>query len=266
MDAANCATTPAALMAAAVCGRVHARREMQAMRFFFRSAVTCALLLGAAGAVSARMYQVEILVFAHIGGAVEEDAGRVEVVWERPGVAGEDGAAGDEAAPQDEIQMYPGSILRPHVRELAQKDSYRVLRYMSWVQPAAAREKVGAVDLSTPGLADIDREPELSGAAHVYVIQPYLQAELDLRYRALGDGEQNQVRSVHSAYGLSLQKHRAHRMRQQRRIKLNEINYYDHPRFGVLMVVSRFAAPAPAEAPATAPESTAPATRAPAGG
>ncbi|MDD9799507.1 MAG: CsiV family protein [Gammaproteobacteria bacterium] len=242
------------------------------MKFFFQSAAACALLLGVAGIAVARMYQVEILAFAYTGGAAEEGAGRLEVVWERPGVAvaavvaDEDGAAAEEDALQGEIQMYPGSILRPHVNELAQKDSYRVLRYMSWVQPAAEKEKVDAVDLSTPGLADIDREPELSGAAHVYVIQPYLQAELDLRYLSGGEGGQNQVRSVHSAYGLSLQKHRAHRMRQQRRIKLNEINYYDHPRFGVLMVVSRFAAPAPAEAPATAPESTAPAARTPAGG
>lgn len=236
------------------------------MKFFFQSAVACALLLGVAGVAMARMYQVEILAFAHADGTAEEGAGRVEVVWERPGVAGEDDGAADEEAPQDEIQMYPGSILRPHVNELAQKDSYRVLRYMSWVQPAAEKEEVGAVDLSTPGLADIDREPELSGAAHVYVIQPYLQAELDLRYHAFGEGGRDQVRSVHSAYGLSLRKHRAHRMRQQRRIKLNEINYYDHPRFGVLMVVSRFAAPAPATVPATAPESTAPAARTPAGG
>lgn len=236
------------------------------MKSFFQSAVACALLLGVAGVAVARMYQVEILAFAHTGGTAEEGAGRVEVVWERPGIADEDDRAADEEAPQDEIEMYPGSILRPHVNELAQKDSYRVLRYMSWVQPAAEKENVGAVDLSTPGLADIDREPELSGAAHVYVIQPYLQAELDLRYRVFGEGGQDQVRSVHSAYGLSLRKHRAHRMRQQRRIKLNEINYYDHPRFGVLMVVSRFAAPAPAAVPATAPGSTAPAARTPAGG
>lgn len=239
------------------------------MKFFFQFAAACTLLWGVAGVGVARMYQVEILAFAHTSGAVEEGAGPAEVVWEQPGVAESadaDGAAAGEDAPQDEIQMYPGSILRPHVNELAQKDSYRVLRYMSWVQPAAEKEGVSAVDLSTPGLADIDREPELSGAAHVYVIQPYLQAELDLRYRAFGQGEQDQVRSLHSAYGLSLRKHRAHRMRQQRRIKLNEINYYDHPRFGVLMVVSRFAAPAPATAPATAPESTAPAARTPAGG
>ena len=91
------------------------------MKFFFQSAAACALLLGVAGIAVARMYQVEILAFAYTGGAAEEGAGRLEVVWERPGVAvaavvaDEDGAAAEEDALQGEIQMYPGSILRPHV-------------------------------------------------------------------------------------------------------------------------------------------------------
>jgi len=198
-----------------------------------------ALALTAPAAQAQRAYQVELVVFAHPAGSSAERAPRADAARSagdaRPLL--DTDAAGDEelidfaallSEPQDPgaLAVLPAGFQPPGsplaLRNVAARlntGGYRLLWHQAWVQPATGRS---AVDLDL--LASLGKghaTPGLTGTIHL-AARRFLHLGVDLEWQSAGTLEA--------------------RMRQQRRMRLNEEHYLDHPRIGVIAVVTPLAA------------------------
>mgnify|MGYP001818202373 FL=1 len=89
-------------------------------------------------------------------------------------------------------------------------------------------------------ILEAEQPPVVDGYASFY-LSGYYTLELDVRYTP----EVSFLEMEDPANP----KYTSYRIYEKRRMKSDELNYYDHPRFGVLLLVN------PAETPASAPES-----------
>lgn len=104
----------------------------------------------------------------------------------------------------------PESRLAGAAAELSRSGRMRVLAQRSWIQ--------GTEEKKTAKPARI-RTDVLDGTVQFYVSRfLHVEVNMQLRDRALPDT--------------------AYRIEERRRIKSQEINYFDHPRFGVLLQVT----------------------------
>jgi hypothetical protein len=180
-------------------------------------ALSLLLLLAAAApmpaAASSGGYVVEILVFRAITPPAGEDLGAAPEGrgFNGPSSSG-DGAAGDNGVPAvlrtlDASQMQLGSM----ASKLRASHEWTVLAHAAWVQTATEWPRHDGLSLQQLGI----NADGLTGSIYVEHGQ-YLHLGFDLR---LG-----------SDPGWSL--------RELRKIRFNEKNYFDHPGFGVIAIVS----------------------------
>lgn len=108
--------------------------------------------------------------------------------------------------------------LRPVVTDLIQRDgAYRVLAYRAWQQaPMTAADK----DVPSAKIAS-DQPGELDGAVRLS-LNRYLHLDVNMLFR---DGTSSDTAAP------------IFQISEQRRIKSQETQYFDHPRFGVLVRV-----------------------------
>ena len=171
---------------------------------------------------------------------------------------------------------------------------YRPLLHVSWRQPGFPKSESQAVHIRTAGTslpfrpaaghnedAFLDpgttaavsqlRAPEVEGVVRLHLAR-YLHVDVDLLYFRPSSGAQripvvpedgtpeweNKPPAAVSPPWSSWTPERF-RIEEQRRVRLKEIHYFDHPLFGLLAQVTRFELPTPKpETPATV--ETAPAT------
>ena len=197
--------------------------------------LAAALALAAPAAQAQRAYQVELVVFAHPAGSSAERAPHPATV-ESAGDARpllEADAEGDEEfldlaamlpEPQDPgaAATLPAGFLPPDnplaLRNVATRlntGGYRLLWHQAWVQPATGRSAVDLDLLATLGQGHAT--PGLTGTIHL-AARRFLHLGVDFEWQSAGTLEA--------------------RMRQQRRMRLNEDHYLDHPRIGVIAVVT----------------------------
>ncbi len=100
------------------------------------------------------------------------------------------------------------SDLAETYRRLKQSRPYHPVLHQAWIQPALAN-RINAPYLVT-NFHDVEGIIRLQRGQYLYVI-------VDMEYRAPGG---------------------THRLREKRRVLLNETHYFDHPAFGVLVRVS----------------------------
>jgi hypothetical protein len=105
-----------------------------------------------------------------------------------------------------------GYKLAGSAAQLEKDSQYRVLFHQRWSQPVDTKGGVKA--------RRITGGTELDGLVKVYLSR-YLHADVQL---VLKDGP--------ATGGV------VHRIDEQRRVKSQEVHYYDHPRFGVLLMVN----------------------------
>lgn len=110
----------------------------------------------------------------------------------------------EELSSEAETWKLEPSMLVEYAEAVNQAANYRVLKHFSWGQESLPTSEAAIFEIS---------EANLFGHIKVYANQ-LLFVNLDLDY----DG---------------------YRLVEKRRIKLNEVHYFDHPKFGVLMQVSR---------------------------
>jgi hypothetical protein len=175
--------------------------------FFARAATFIVLLFGAAGHSAADAYVVEVLAFES----------------RTPDSSGEYFPA-SPAAPVDwtpaapSVVQYTGAGLSAVAATLAKHPAYRLLFSSSWQQPLAERSAAPAVPVVPP---DPQRfVAELTGTLRLYEAPPLLFVEADLLFTPTAEPT-------------------SYRLREKRRVKLNELHYFDHPHFGALVRVSR---------------------------
>ena len=174
-----------------------------------QSTAPAATAVAPAGAnTNTSTYQVEVVIFRSLAPPASEDLNK-------PAEGrGFEGAAASGIAPPtlvrklDASQMQLGNI----AARLRSSGAWQVLAHAGWIQTATDWPKHVGLDLADLGLAASD----LRGSIYLERGQQYLHFGVDLH---LG-GEP----------GWSLS--------ELRKVKYNEKNYFDHPGFGVIAIVS----------------------------
>ena len=167
--------------------------------------------LPAAAAVAAantNSYQVEVVIFRSVAPPANEDLSKAA-----EGRGFEGSVASGIAPPTlvrklDASQMQLGNI----AARLRSSGAWQVLAHSGWIQTATDWPRHVGLDLADLGL----NAPDLRGSIYLERGQQYLHFGVDLH---LG-GEP----------GWSLS--------ELRKVKYNEKNYFDHPGFGVIAIVS----------------------------
>lgn len=164
-------------------------------------------------------YQVEVVVFAHAAADSDgeqwvEDAG----LPDRGGYATL-GAVAEGGGPS--VTPLPASSQRLNgvVAALRKSGRYRTLFHASWMHPESGR--VRGVFISQP--AEGAAAAEVLGGVRIRVTR-FLHADVDMAWFPPAPPDEV-VPHV--------------RLQESRKIKLNEVHYFDHPLFGVLLQVSR---------------------------
>ena len=171
-------------------------------------AVSAATAAAPGGSANTNAYQVEVVIFRSVTPPANEDLSAAAA-----GRGFEAGLATTVPPPTvlrklDASQMQLGAL----AQRLRSSGGWQVLAHSGWIQTATDWPRHSGLDLAELGLA----APELHGSLYLERGQQFLHLGVDLH---LG-GEP----------GWSL--------RELRKVKYNEKNYFDHPGFGVIAIVS----------------------------
>lgn len=109
------------------------------------------------------------------------------------------------------VQQVQPSLLLGAANSMQSAGAVDVLEHMGWTQSRAGQSGSPQIDLGAAAGSN------LTGWVRLYS-NTYLFAEVDL---AMRDDNGEMVR-----------------LKQRRRVKFNEVHYFDHPRFGVIVTIS----------------------------
>lgn len=207
---------------------MYARITKLAKRGALVGLLAVATLLGSASAQQQTtsdlpLYDVELVIFRHLSSDATEEAWSLELSKSGLDIPTEDATPFDPPAPASEeraMQTFPA--LAPSKMQLgAIEDSlrrsrnYRPLAHFGWTQPGYPRH--AAPSMSIDGLVPADSG--LSGDIALSLGR-YLHLTLDLAFTPPDAPEERYV------------------LRQSRRMRSKERHYIDHPKFGVIAVIT----------------------------
>ncbi|MET0657677.1 MAG: CsiV family protein [Steroidobacteraceae bacterium] len=156
-------------------------------------------------------YDVELVIFRNLGGSTPEQWSMNDPVTE----SGDDAEAPDPSAAEAPFPKLPAERLKlnPIYDQLKRSRGYQPLAHLGWTQPATDRASTHYVSLNALGL-----DNGVSGRAAL-ARGRYLHLTLDLALQIPGDG----TRYV---------------LKQTRRMRSTEMHYIDHPRFGIVALIT----------------------------
>lgn len=184
------------------------------MRYLLAIVVTVLLPAFGVGAAaipsSTGAYEVEVIVFENR--LPDLEAGELWT-WTQTSKRRANGSE-----PITPPAITPGaSELAAAVAALQNDNRYRVLTHQRWVQPAEAKTMTKPILVRDAG-------GELEGTVLFYMNR-FLHVELNLGFQPPDAGPNPIAGSAPSLY----------RINEQRRVKGQEVHYFDHPKFGVLV-------------------------------
>lgn len=228
-----------------------------------------ALLLGQTGAPVEQLYRVELVVFAHEPGAAgtsedflappdpDPDLLLTEIdlafTERRDWLAASsdrtvDSGNGPQSIQPIELPRYRQLLdvtqgeLRQVFQRLQSRAGHRPLMHVIWVQSALIDSEPPVVDLGTALLAS----PEIGGTARLSRSR-FLHLELDLEFLPTDRPQARPMpvlRDGETSIELLVPRYR---LQESRRIRSQEMHYFDHPAFGVIATVTPLAAGASQE-------------------
>jgi len=173
----------------------------------------------------ARQFDIELLIFQNL---VKNDAGEVWPVdfsdWFEEPVDSE----------QPDILTAVAWLPRSQLRLTAERNAmarsapYRPLVHLAWRQVVPGRQSAKPVAL--PGASNNPDRAYVDGLVRV-TVERYLHLDLDLRLHLPAGAEP----AASAEYGVP-----EIRLRQQRRMRSKELHYFDHPRFGVIALITPY--------------------------
>ena len=183
--------------------------------------------------VFAKWYQVEMIVFEHLipdssgelwnAGNVPDYSNAIELV------TGPDGSNAFKMLPSSRHKL--GGVNK--VLKLSRE--YRPVYHVAWQQPELRKSRAKKVHIKNPE-ARINGTVNLRGG-HLLHLDLDISYFIDLYIESVTsfteEGSEEVVMEDIIMTGTYAQ------MKETRRIKLNELHYFDHPLFGVLMRVTR---------------------------
>lgn len=161
------------------------------------------------------LYEIEVLVFEQRHPDLEGNE-----LW--AGQPAEAPALLSEAVSAPAAVPGGGETTLARAAVALQKDGrYRVLAHARWQQPAEARSAVTPVRIA-------GMDPSLDGALRFYMSR-FLHVELAFVLRE----------QVSGGFFSGAPREQVYLINEQRRIRTKEVNYFDHPKFGVLVRVAQ---------------------------
>ncbi len=149
-------------------------------------------------------YLIEAIVFKWKAGPAVEETFSTQ--------AGEESVpAAPRATPNNLVQQVRPSLLVNAANGIQSAGSVDVLEHIGWTQSRAGQSGSPQIDMGAAAGSN------LTGWIRLYS-NTYLFAEIDL---ALRDETGELIR-----------------LKQRRRVKFNEVHYFDHPKFGVIVTIS----------------------------
>ena len=192
-----------------------------------------------------RQFEIELLIFRNL---VENDGGEVWPVdysdWFEESVDAEQTEIRTETA----LTWLPKSQFRLSAQRnaLARSAPYRPIAHFAWRQTVLGRRQAKPVELPTattrPDRARVD------GLVRV-AVERYLHLDLNLRLHLPEINTQEATMD----YGVP-----DIRLKEQRRMRSKELHYFDHPRFGVIALITPYEPPVETPAETDAPPATQP--------
>jgi hypothetical protein len=178
---------------------------------------------------SPRQFEIELLIFRNL---VQNDAGELWPVdfsdWFEESADPEQPGTVTETA----VTWLPKSQFRLSAQRnaLARSAPYRPIAHLAWRQVVPSRQRAKPVVLAgrqhRPDRAYVD------GLVRV-AVERYLHLDLDLKLHLPASAAQ--ASSDDYEYGVA-----EIRLRQQRRMRSKELHYFDHPRFGVIALITPY--------------------------
>jgi hypothetical protein len=207
---------------------MYARKTTAAIRALAGMVLALSMLLSPAsaqqGASELPQYDVEIVIFRHLSSDATAEVWGLELSkGEGLEIPDEDATPFDLPAPATSTpaaQSFPvlpaGRMKLTAVEDaLRRSRNYRPLAHIGWTQPGFARNAATSISIDSlvPAASGISGQVALSRGR-------YLHLTLDLTFTPPdGSGER-------------------YVLRQSRRMRSNERHYIDHPKFGVIAVVT----------------------------
>jgi hypothetical protein len=188
--------------------------------------LAAAVVAEAAG--DARQFDIELLIFLNL---VQNDDGEIWPVdyseWFEESVAAEQPDGLDQPA----VTWLPKSQFRLTAQRnaLARSAPYRPIAHLAWRQVVPGRQRAKA--LALPSGTDRPDQAYVDGVVRV-TVERYLHLDLDLRLHLPATAAQA---ASPEEYGVP-----EIRLRQKRRMRSKELHYIDHPRFGVIALITPY--------------------------
>lgn len=176
-------------------------------------------------AAASQLYDVEIIIFTH---NTRSDQGEV---WQQPDAA--TARAPGEFRQNRFTGLSSSSYrLKPVRYSLQQGGEYTVIYHRAWRQLAYSPSR--AVDYRVNALAD-DKRNSVEGSVRL-VRGRYLHLDMNLLLKEVATQPPGHYTDGPVAMP-------AYRLTEKRRIKTSDLHYFDHPRFGVLALVTAHRTP-----------------------
>lgn len=189
-----------------------------------------ALVLGPVSAEEPALqsYDVELIIFRNLGGGGTPEQWGIEAADanRRMNIPDDDApvdttsAPATPAAPANDFPVLPASKFKLDTVEnsLRRSRGYQVISHIGWTQPGFPRDTARFFNINAlvPPTSGLIGQVALSRGR-------YLHLTLDLVYSPPTTGAESQPRYV---------------LQQTRRMRSNERHYIDHPKFGVVAVIT----------------------------
>lgn len=211
------------------------------------------ILIFTQSALAASWYQVEVIVFDRLYPNLDGEQWQKEEFVMRDNLVELQPASAEGFIPYKVLNKSRNRLGGVY-RVMKLSSEYRPLYHVSWQQEATERRKSRYVHIQrlegggvTPVAKTTEEEPEFLDE----LIAPdriidgsirirsgfYLHADIDLSYFKKLPPENMVLRTSEESYS-GFDK-TVIKLKETRKIKLNEIHYFDHPMFGVILQVSR---------------------------
>ena len=116
--------------------------------------------------------------------------------------------------------------------------NFEILNYLSWIQEPVPKSKTNPVSLEIdyPHLV-LSPQKLLYGEVLLFEVQQQMQFEVNAFYKPMPDVVKDTVQLTDSIvlYAPEYEYH----LNERRRVYINEVHYFDHPKFGVIVSVVR---------------------------
>ncbi len=134
-------------------------------------------------------------------------------------------------------------VLTKFAKTLEEHPDYEILNYVSWVQEPVPKSRTKSISLDIP-LDDsiLSDEMLLAGTTSVYEIAQLLQLDINITYKPAADSNKE---TVYLPESVSLFVPTvSYQLDERRQVQINDIHYFDHPKFGVVFTIIRPKPPA----------------------